>query len=186
MPEWVLGLDGGGTKTILALANQNGEVLGPFIGAGVNPFDQPNWKNELEVLLAHCPIKREEIAFSSFGLPGYGESASINAQQLEVVKNLAGQNAVALNDVAVAFGRGPFGGDGLGDLLRLLAGSLRHGQDAVSLKLAEVRAIRTAHVRVLGIEAELGEHSCVRRGECAGEVFHDLCGMGFVTIHVKV
>jgi glucosamine kinase len=103
MPEWVLGLDGGGTKTILALANKNGDVLGPFIGAGVNPFDQPNWKKELEALLQQCPIKRDEIAFSSFGLPGYGESVAINAQQLEVVKNFAGTKSVALNDVAVAF-----------------------------------------------------------------------------------
>jgi glucosamine kinase len=103
MPEWVLGLDGGGTKTILALANKNGEVLGPFIGAGVNPFDQPNWKSELETLLKRCPVERDEIDFSSFGLPGYGESAVINAQQLEVVKNFAGTNSVALNDVAVAF-----------------------------------------------------------------------------------
>ncbi len=103
MPEWVLGLDGGGTKTILALANKNGEVLGPFIGTGVNPFDQPQWKKELETLLEKCPIKRDEIAFSSFGLPGYGESVAINAQQLEVVQDFAGTNSVALNDVAVAF-----------------------------------------------------------------------------------
>jgi glucosamine kinase len=103
MPEWVLGLDGGGTKTILALASKNGDVLGPFIGAGVNPFDQPHWRNELEMLLEKCPIKRDELAFSSFGLPGYGESASINAQQLEVAKDFAGTNSVALNDVAVAF-----------------------------------------------------------------------------------
>jgi glucosamine kinase len=103
MPEWVLGLDGGGTKTILTLANKSGEVLGPFIGAGVNPFDQPNWKKELETLLEKCPIKRDELVFSSFGLPGYGESVSINAQQLEVVQDFAGTNSVALNDVAVAF-----------------------------------------------------------------------------------
>ena len=103
MLEWILGLDGGGTKTILALAQKNGEVLGLFFGAGVNPFDQPQWRNELEMLLKKCPIKPSEIAFSSFGLPGYGESASINAQQLEVVKNFAGKNSIALNDVAVAF-----------------------------------------------------------------------------------
>jgi glucosamine kinase len=103
MPEWVLGLDGGGTKTLLALANQNGDVLGPFIGAGVNPFDQTHWRNELETLLAQCPIKRDDLAFSSFGLPGYGESAVINAQQFEVVQNFARENSVVLNDVAVAF-----------------------------------------------------------------------------------
>jgi glucosamine kinase len=103
MPEWVLGLDGGGTKTILALANKNGEVLGPTFGFGVNPFDQPNWKKELETLFAKCLMHQNEIAFSSFGLPGYGESVSINAQQLELVQNFAGTNSVVLNDVAVAF-----------------------------------------------------------------------------------
>jgi glucosamine kinase len=130
MPEWILGLDGGGTKTILALANRNGEVLGPFVGAGVNPFDQPNWKQELETLLGKCPVKSNELAFSSFGLPGYGESAVINAQQLEVVKHFAGEKSVALNDVAVAFAGALAGKPGV--LILAGTGSMAWAGDGVT------------------------------------------------------
>ncbi len=103
MTEWVLGLDGGGTKTAFAVADQAGHVLGPFAGAGINPFDQPRWRSVLDKLLEQCPIKPEELVFSSFGLPGYGESVGISSQQLQAVKNFAGERCVALNDVAVAF-----------------------------------------------------------------------------------
>jgi glucosamine kinase len=103
MPEWVLGLDGGGTKTAFALADQAGNVLGPFVGAGINPFDQPRWCSVLDTLLQQCPIKPEELVFSSFGLPGYGESVEVSSQQFQAVKHFAGERCVALNDVAVAF-----------------------------------------------------------------------------------
>ncbi len=103
MPEWVLGLDGGGTKTAFALADQAGNVLGPIKGAGINPFDQPRWRAVLESLLRQCPIKPEELVFSSFGLPGYGESVEVSSQQLQAVRNFAGERCAALNDVAVAF-----------------------------------------------------------------------------------
>jgi glucosamine kinase len=103
MPEWVLGLDGGGTKTAFALADQAGHVLGPIKGAGINPFDQPRWRVVLDSLLEQCPINPEELVFSSFGLPGYGESIEVSSQQLQAVKNFAGERCAALNDVAVAF-----------------------------------------------------------------------------------
>jgi hypothetical protein len=40
------------------------------------------------------------------------------------------------------------------------------------LEFAEIGTIGTAHVRVLGIEAELGEHLRIGGGELMGEVFH--------------
>jgi N-acetylglucosamine kinase len=101
--EWVLGLDGGGTKTAFALADQGGNVLGPFVGAGINPFDQPRWREELTVLLERCPVNADEMVFSSFGLPGYGESERVSSQQLEAVRDFARERYAALNDVAVAF-----------------------------------------------------------------------------------
>lgn len=103
MPEWVLGLDGGGTKTAFALADQGGEVLGPFVGGGINPFDQPHWREEFNKLLERCPVKPDQIAFSSFGLPGYGESERVSGAQLEAARALVGDRCTALNDVAVAF-----------------------------------------------------------------------------------
>jgi glucosamine kinase len=103
MPEWVLGLDGGGTKTAFALANQAGNVLGPFVGAGINPFDQPRWREEFTALLTRCPVNADEIVFSSFGMPGYGESERVSGEQLEAARAAVGERCVALNDVAVAF-----------------------------------------------------------------------------------
>lgn len=103
MPEWVLGLDGGGTKTAFALADRDGHTRGPFMGAGINPFDQPHWRDELDALLSRCPVNPEGIAFSSFGLPGHGESAVVSKQQLETVQGFSGERCAALNDVAVAF-----------------------------------------------------------------------------------
>jgi glucosamine kinase len=103
MPEWVLGLDGGGTKTAFALADQAGNALGPFKGAGINPFDQPRWREEFTALLARCPVDPAEIVFSSFGMPGYGESPRVSGQQLEAARGFAGERCATLNDVAVAF-----------------------------------------------------------------------------------
>ena len=103
MTEWVLGVDGGGTKTVLALANHAGEVIGPVFGSGVNPFDQPRWRDELEALFVQCPILRDGLAFSSVGLPGYGESTEVNQAQLEAVRHFVGERSVVVNDVSVAF-----------------------------------------------------------------------------------
>ena len=69
-------------------------------------------------------------------------------------------------------GGAPIRCNGLRNLLRLLAGGFGDRERAIGLKLAEIGAVGTAHVGVLGIEPELSEHICVRRGECAGEVFH--------------
>jgi len=101
--DWVLGLDGGGTKTLLALANRQGQVRGPLMGAGINPFDQPGWQQELQGLLAQSPIGPDKLAFSSFGLPGYGESKTVNAKQLQAAHAFAGERCEVLNDVAMAF-----------------------------------------------------------------------------------
>jgi N-acetylglucosamine kinase-like BadF-type ATPase len=103
MSEFILGLDGGGTKTLLAVANRAGEVLGVIAGSGINPFDQPEWKSELTRILMACPIKPAQLAFSSFGMPGYGESESVSNAQLEVTRTWAGKYSVVQNDVAVAF-----------------------------------------------------------------------------------
>ena len=98
-----MGLDGGGTKTAFALADRAGRTLGPFLGAGINPFDQPGWREEFERLIGLCPVPRDRIAFSAFGMPGHGESRDVSAQQLEAARSFGGEHCAVLNDVAVAF-----------------------------------------------------------------------------------
>jgi glucosamine kinase len=103
MPEWILGLDGGGTKTVLAVANRAGEVLQVISGAGINPFDNAAWESELAQILKQVSVRPDRIAFSSFGMPGYGESDTVSKAQLEAIKAWAGENSLVQNDVAVAF-----------------------------------------------------------------------------------
>jgi glucosamine kinase len=109
MPEWILGLDGGGTKTLLAMANRSGTVLEVIAGAGINPFDNPAWETELAQILNRVSITPDQLAFSSFGMPGYGESDTVSAAQLLAARGWAGTRCEVQNDVAVAF-RGALAG----------------------------------------------------------------------------
>jgi glucosamine kinase len=113
MPEWILGLDGGGTKTVLAIANRAGMVRQVISGAGINPFDNAAWQIELTKILKQVSIPPDQIAFSSFGMPGYGESDTVSKMQLEVVRTYAGEHCVVQNDVAVAFTGALAGGSGV-------------------------------------------------------------------------
>jgi glucosamine kinase len=103
MPEWILGLDGGGTKTVLAIANREGMVREVISGTGINPFDNTAWQSELTRILEQVSIPPDQIAFSSFGMPGYGESDAVSAAQLQAARGWAGERCTVQNDVAVAF-----------------------------------------------------------------------------------
>jgi glucosamine kinase len=104
MTDWVLGLDGGGTKTTLALVDQSGKVWGPLKGKGINPFDQSNWKSVFTDLLRRTNIDKEQIVGSCFGMPGFGEVETISNEQRVTVAAWAGTiPTIVLNDVEVAF-----------------------------------------------------------------------------------
>ena len=101
--NWVLGIDGGGSKTLLALANLQGEVLGPFAAEGINPFDNPAWKENLEALLHRCPRPLSEVTYAALGMPGYGEVPAVSAEQDQLAQQLVPIQHSLLNDVQVAF-----------------------------------------------------------------------------------
>ncbi len=103
MPEWILGLDGGGTKTVLAIANRTGTLRQVIAGAGINPFDNAAWQTELTKILRRVLIPPDQMAFSSFGMPGYGESDTVSKAQLLAAQGWAGERCEVQNDVAVAF-----------------------------------------------------------------------------------
>lgn len=101
--EWVLGLDGGGTKTLLALANRQGQVLGPLAAEGINPFDNPAWKNNLHQLIGQCPRPLTDLARATFGMPGYGEVPAVSAEQEQLARQFVSCQHSVLNDVHIAF-----------------------------------------------------------------------------------
>lgn len=116
--SWVLGLDGGGSKTALAYANRAGEVVGPFYAPGINPFDQPEWEAGLSALLRAHP-EPGPLSCAALGLPGYGESPTISERQLDVSTELLACPLSVLNDVEAAFVGAFAGGPGV----LLLAGT---------------------------------------------------------------
>jgi glucosamine kinase len=119
--NWVLGLDGGGSKTAHAYANREGEVVGPFYAPGINPFDQPEWESGLSSLLGAHPAPGL-LSHATLGLPGYGESPTVSARQLELSSELLPCPLSVMNDVEAAF-VGAFAG-GPGALLLAGTGSM--------------------------------------------------------------
>ena len=76
----MLGIDGGGSKTLLALAEPAAASRQPSRGAGINPMDRPSWREALATLVgrvagpaAHRRRRR--------GLPAHGELAAVEAAQ---------------------------------------------------------------------------------------------------------
>jgi len=102
MTAWVLGLDGGGSKTALAYADASGRIAGPYLAPGINPFDQPDWAAGLTRLLRAHPAPGP-LAHATLGLPGYGESPEVSSQQERLCRELLDSPVSVMNDVEAAF-----------------------------------------------------------------------------------
>ena len=100
--QWVLGLDGGGSKTALAYFGADGTLAGPYYAPGINPFDRPDWAERLTAFLAQHPAPGP-LAHATLGLPGYGESPDITARQDQVCLSLIASPQTRMNDVQAAF-----------------------------------------------------------------------------------
>lgn len=119
----LLAVDGGGTKTDVALIDHTGRILHRAQGAGCNPFDQPRWEAILGDLLA--PLRGQYVV-GALGLPGYGEAPEFTRQQQAYAASL-GVPVVTVNDVDAAH-RGAFL-DGPGVLILAGTGSMAWGRD---------------------------------------------------------
>lgn len=124
--SWVLGLDGGGSKTALAYLSAQGDLVGPFYAPGINPFDRPGWEGTLRAFLAAHPAPGP-LEHATLGLPGYGESSDLTARQDEVCRSLLAASQTRMNDVQAAF-LGAFP-DGVGALLLAGTGSMAWASD---------------------------------------------------------
>lgn len=98
----ILGIDGGGTKVVSALSDRAGNIVHVERGGGVNPMDNPSWKQDLEAHLEPF-IGNDKIAAVGAALPAYSEVEHLSAAQSSVIKN-AFPNAAhrILNDVDAA------------------------------------------------------------------------------------
>lgn len=124
----VLGIDGGGSKLLVALADQSGQVIQTARGGGVNPMDNPDWRSELQKHIE--PFRNEgRLAGVAAALPAYGEVAQIS-RLLEEFVDMSFPRAVrrVLNDVDAAH-LGAFAGKP-GILILSGTGSMAWARDA--------------------------------------------------------
>jgi glucosamine kinase len=124
----VLGIDGGGSKTLVALVDRSGRVIRTARSGGSNPVDNPAWRRELEAALAPFAMTSNVVAATA-ALPAYGEVAAISAAQDEAVAWALGSRPRSiLNDVDAAQ-IGAFAGDP-GILILSGTGSMAWARDA--------------------------------------------------------
>ncbi len=100
--EMILGIDGGGSKVLVTLADRDGEILRTSLGGGVNPMDNPDWRRELE---RHIAPFRNEAGLAALGaaLPAYGEVAHLSALQKQCIDEAFPDiSRIVLNDVDAA------------------------------------------------------------------------------------
>ncbi len=130
----VLGIDGGGSKTLVALAGADGEIASLAQGSGINPMDQPDWRAALDTLLARVMRDRAPASAVVAGMPAYGEIAALSAAQAAAVGEhapFAHQRVV--NDVEAAH-YGAFAG-GAGVLMLAGTGSMVWAGDGAGRSL---------------------------------------------------
>ncbi len=101
--DLILGLDGGGTKTLVTVAARDGSVLLARRSATVDPFSEPAWPDALAVSLASAQPVLGRLAGAVLGLPCFGEVADLSRRQQDVVRGLLPVPHEVVNDVHAAF-----------------------------------------------------------------------------------
>lgn len=100
--DYALGIDGGGSKTVLVLVNRAGDIVSRTRTGGTNPLDNPSWKTVLDAALAPFADYRDRIAIGA-GMPAHGEVREISALQIAALAEHFGPAPQSvLNDVDVA------------------------------------------------------------------------------------
>ncbi|BDA84434.1 N-acetylglucosamine kinase [Aureimonas sp. SA4125] len=99
----ILGVDGGGSKTLLALATRGGDIVSVERGASMDPAAHPDWALLLRDMMVASRAPTQEIEAAVFGLSSFGEIAAQSDHQKSVVAALAGDEALVENDVRIAF-----------------------------------------------------------------------------------
>jgi glucosamine kinase len=126
--DLILGIDGGGSKALMALADKAGRIVDLSRGEGINPMDNRAWRGGFEARLRRF-ADGAGLAGVAAALPAYGEVEEISATQREVIAAaFGGIPQRVLNDVDAAH-IGAFAG-GAGILILSGTGSMAWARDA--------------------------------------------------------
>ena len=127
--DLVLGIDGGGTKTLAALVDRSGRLVRTAQSGGSNPLDNPAWRAELEAAMRPV-VTTPRIVAAVAALACYGEVDAISAAQSDAVAHSLGNRPQSLlNDVDAAH-LGAFGGEA-GILILSGTGSMAWARDVL-------------------------------------------------------
>ncbi|BBJ28198.1 BadF/BadG/BcrA/BcrD ATPase family protein [Athalassotoga saccharophila] len=105
--KYFLGVDGGGTKTIVAIANESGKVIGLSKTDSVDILNVPQeevknkLKKAIDESLSKAKIEIEDISFSCFGMSTFGDVPGTEKEIEKIVKDILPKSMV-VNDVRVA------------------------------------------------------------------------------------
>jgi N-acetylglucosamine kinase-like BadF-type ATPase len=102
MAGFVLAVDGGGTKTQVAVADTSGQLVLVAEGSGINPMDNPQWMAELNALLGKASSFLPELDFAVLGLPGFGEVPRFDSMLQQAVAQQMAAPHLLKNDVEAA------------------------------------------------------------------------------------
>lgn len=126
--ELILGIDGGGTKIIVSLAERSGKIRQTSVGAGVNPMDNPDWRAELDRSIAPF-VRQPDLVAVAAALPAYGEVAELSRLQENAIRAaFPSARRTILNDVDAAH-FGAFAGQA-GILILSGTGSMAWARDS--------------------------------------------------------
>ncbi|MGI3900381.1 MAG: N-acetylglucosamine kinase [Janthinobacterium lividum] len=101
--DLVLGLDGGGTKTVVALVARDGTLAALRQGPGLDPYGNADWRRDLGDMVAGVGTGQGGLERAALGLSCHTETADISAAQTDCAKELFAVPVDVLNDVHVAF-----------------------------------------------------------------------------------
>jgi N-acetylglucosamine kinase-like BadF-type ATPase len=125
--DTILGIDGGGSKALVAVADKSGHVLQLSRSAGINPMDNRGWRPRFEAHLKGF-AGADGLAAVGAAMPAYGEVEHISAEQRDMIAAAFGPVPQrVLNDVDAAQ-LGAFGG-GPGILILAGTGSMAWARD---------------------------------------------------------
>lgn len=123
----IVGIDGGGSKTLVASADRSGRATRLERGRGTSPLESPGWREALAEL-ARPFTSTPGLAGVAAALPAYGEVETATAAQQQAIGELFGARPQRLlNDVDAAH-LGAFAG-GPGILILAGTGSMAWARD---------------------------------------------------------
>jgi N-acetylglucosamine kinase-like BadF-type ATPase len=123
----IVGIDGGGSKTLIAAADRTGHVIELAKGRATSPLEIGTWRQALADQVRPF-AGRPELAGVAAALPAYGEVEVVSAAQERAVGDLFGDVPQrVLNDVDAAH-TGAFAG-GPGILILAGTGSMAWARD---------------------------------------------------------